>query len=117
MESISIIDGKHQSLSKNALPDILSTALGVTFDTNVGHDYIDDAEKRYEYYHTVEDKIPFDLDYFNQSHGKINIKLIYILVTCGIYHTAPSIQPAINSFQRYTPINVNINTNSFIVFI
>jgi archaellum biogenesis ATPase FlaH len=66
MESISIIDGKHQSLSKNALPDILSTALGVTFDTNVGHDYIDDAEKRYEYYHTVEDKIPFDLDYFNR---------------------------------------------------
>jgi len=66
MESISIIDGKHQSLSKNALPDILSTALGVTFDTNVGHDYIDDAEKRYEYYHTVEDKIEFDLDYLNR---------------------------------------------------
>ena len=66
MESISIIDGKHQSLSKNALPDILSKALGVTFDTNVGHDYIDDAEKRYEYYHTVEDKIPFDLDYLNR---------------------------------------------------
>ena len=66
MESISIIDGKHQSLSKNALPDILSKALGVTFDTNVGHDYIDDAEKRYEYYHTVEDKIEFDLDYFNR---------------------------------------------------
>jgi len=66
MESISIIDGKHQSLSKNALPDILSKALGVTFDTNVGHDYIDDAEKRYEYYHAVEDKIEFDLDYFNR---------------------------------------------------
>ena len=66
MQSITIIDGKHQTLTKNALPDILTKALGVTFDTNVGHDYIEDVEKRYEYYHTVEDKIPFDLDYLNK---------------------------------------------------
>ena len=66
MESITIIDGKHTTLTKNALPDILTKALGVTFDTNVGHDYIDDVDKRYEFYHTVEDKIPFDLDYLNR---------------------------------------------------
>jgi replicative DNA helicase len=66
MESITIIDGKHQSLTKNALPDILTKALGVTFDTNVGHDYIEDVEQRYEFYHTAEDKIPFDLDYLNK---------------------------------------------------
>jgi len=66
MESITIIDGKHQKLTKNALPDILQKALGVSFDTNVGHDYIDNVEERYEFYHEDEERIPFDLDYFNR---------------------------------------------------
>ena len=66
MESISIIDGKHESLTKNALPDILTKALGVGFDTNIGHDYIENVEKRYDFYHTEEQRIPFDLDYFNK---------------------------------------------------
>ena len=66
MESISIIDGKHESLSKNALPDILSKALAVTFDTNIGHDYIENVEERFDFYHAKEERIPFDLDYFNQ---------------------------------------------------
>ena len=66
MESISIIDGKHEKLTKNALPDLLQTALGVGFDNEVGHDYIEAAEDRYEFYHTIEDRIPFDLDYFNK---------------------------------------------------
>ena len=66
MESISIIDGKHESLTKGALPDLLSKALGVAFDTNVGHDYIDNFEDRYDFYHTEESRIPFDLEYFNK---------------------------------------------------
>jgi len=66
MESISIIDGKHKTLSKNSLPDLLSDALSVTFDASVGHDYINDADSRYEFYHRHEDRIPFDLDYFNE---------------------------------------------------
>lgn len=66
MESITIIDGKHQSLSKNALPDILQKALSVSFDTNVGHDYIENVDERYEFYHMQEERIPFDLDYFNR---------------------------------------------------
>ena len=66
MESISIIDGKHESLTKNALPDILTKALGVGFDTNIGHDYIENVDKRYDFYHTEEQRIPFDLDYFNK---------------------------------------------------
>ena len=66
MESISIIDGKHKTLTKNALPDLLSKALAVSFDTNVGHDYIENVEQRYEFYHEDEDRIPFDLDYFNK---------------------------------------------------
>jgi len=65
MESINIIEGKHNSLKKDALPKLLSDALGVTFDSSVGHDYINDAEKRFDFYHTVEDRIPFDLEYFN----------------------------------------------------
>ena len=66
MESISIIDGKHESLTKGALPDLLSKALGVAFDTNVGHDYIDNFEERFDFYHTEESRIPFDLEYFNK---------------------------------------------------
>lgn len=66
MESITIIDGKHEQLTKNALPDLLQKALGVAFDTNVGHDYIDNADDRYEFYHTEEDRTPFDLEYFNK---------------------------------------------------
>ena len=66
MESISIIDGKHETLTKNALPDILQKALGVAFDANVGHDYIENAEQRFEFYNKEEDRIPFDLEYFNR---------------------------------------------------
>jgi len=66
MESISIIDGKHQSLTKNALPDILTKALAVSFDTNIGHDYIENVEQRYDFYHEQEERIPFDLEYFNK---------------------------------------------------
>ena len=66
MESISIIDGKHETMTKNALPDLLTKALGVSFDNSVGHDYVDDFEQRYDFYHTEEDRIPFDLDYFNK---------------------------------------------------
>jgi len=65
MESISIIDGKHATLQKNAIPDVLSKALGITFDTNIGHDYIENVDSRYDFYHEQEERIPFDLDYFN----------------------------------------------------
>lgn len=66
MESISIIDGKHKDLTKNALPDLLQKALAVSFDTNIGHDYIENVDQRYDFYHEQEERIPFDLDYFNK---------------------------------------------------
>ena len=81
MEGISIIDGKHKTLTKNALPDILTQALGVTFDTNVGHDYLENVSERYDFYHTTEDKIPFDIDLLNEitkgglSNKSLNIAL------------------------------------------
>lgn len=65
MESISVIDGKHQKLTKNALPDILQSALAVSFDTNIGHDYLENVEERFDFYHQQEERIPFDLEYFN----------------------------------------------------
>ena len=66
MESITIIDGKHSTLTKNSLPSLLQDALAVTFDASVGHDYIEDVNQRYDFYHTEEDRIPFDLEYFNK---------------------------------------------------
>jgi len=79
MESISIIDGKHESLSKNALPDILQKALAVSFDTNIGHDYIENVDQRYDFYHEQEERIPFDLDYFNKiTKGGIPNKTLNI---------------------------------------
>jgi len=69
MEAISIIDGKDQTKGEGLIPEILSKALSVTFDTNVGHDYIGNSEQRYDYYHKTEDKIPFDLEMFNTITG------------------------------------------------
>jgi len=66
MESITIIDGKHDTLTKGALPDLLTQALGVAFDTNVGHDYLENAEQRFDFYHKIEDRMAFDLEYFNK---------------------------------------------------
>ena len=66
MESIKIADGSDERKSPDAIPTILSDALSVSFDNHIGHDYIDDYEERYESYHRVETKVPFDLDFFNK---------------------------------------------------
>jgi len=63
--SLEIMNGKGK-LTKGAIPSLLSDALGISFDPNVGHDYIEQATDRYDYYHRVEERIPFDLDYFNK---------------------------------------------------
>ena len=66
VEGISIIDGKDKNRGADAIPSILTDALAVGFDNRVGHDYLVDADSRFDYYHTVEEKIPFDLDFFNR---------------------------------------------------
>ena len=66
MDSIYIADGKDESKGRDAIPSILSDALAVSFDTHIGHDYLNDYEERYESYHRKEDKIEFDLEYFNK---------------------------------------------------
>ena len=65
LESIQILDGKSKTQEKGAIPKILADALGVGFDTNVGHDYIEDAASRFDFYHKKENRIPFDLEFMN----------------------------------------------------
>jgi archaellum biogenesis ATPase FlaH len=65
MESIQIIDGKDKNRTKTAIPDLLSKALSVSFDAHIGHDYAEDADKRFEFYHLKEKKIAFDIEYLN----------------------------------------------------
>ena len=66
MESIQLADGKDETKGRDAIPSILSDALAVSFDNHIGHDYLQDYEERYESYHRKEDKIPFDLEYFDK---------------------------------------------------
>jgi replicative DNA helicase len=66
MESIHIADGKDEKKSRDSIPSILQDALAVSFDTHIGHDYLEDYEERYESYHRKEEKIEFDLEYFNK---------------------------------------------------
>ena len=66
VEGISIIDGKDKNKTPDSIPSILTDALAVCFDNAVGHDYLADSESRYEFYHKVEERIPFDLDFFNK---------------------------------------------------
>ena len=66
MESIHIADGNDEKKNRDAIPNILSEALAVSFDNNIGHDYLQNYEERYEYYHKTEEKIPFDLEYFDK---------------------------------------------------
>ena len=66
VESISILDNPKSKSNKGVIPEILSDALAVSFDPHVGHDYLDDSDDRFDFYHRVEERIPFDLDYFNK---------------------------------------------------
>ena len=87
LESISIIDGqKKTEKDKGAIPAILSDALAVCFDPHIGHDYIEDAEERYDSYHRIEQRIPFDLEYFNKitSGGLPNKTLNVAMAGTGV---------------------------------
>jgi archaellum biogenesis ATPase FlaH len=79
MESINIIDGKSKDKGKGAIPQILSEALSVSFDTSIGHDFLSDWDHRYEFYHHKEEKIEFDLSYFNSiTRGGIPRKTLNV---------------------------------------
>jgi len=86
MDSINIIEGKHDTLDKNSLPDVLSDALGVNFDMRVGHDYVDDSDSRFDFYHRDEEHLPFDLEMFNKitKGGLVNKSLNVALAGTGV---------------------------------
>jgi replicative DNA helicase len=86
LSSIAIIDGRDKAKSEDGIPQLLQDALGVCFDNNVGHDYIQNAESRYEFYHRVESRVPFDLDYFNKitNGGMPNKTLNVCLAGTGV---------------------------------
>ena len=85
-KGIQIIDGKDKEQTPEALPDILADALGVSFDTHVGHDYLEQSSDRYDFYHRVEEKIPFDLEFFNRitKGGMPNKTLNIVLAGTGV---------------------------------
>lgn len=79
VQSIQIIDGKNEKLTSDAIPEILKDALAISFDNSVGHDYLEDSENRFDFYHRVEDKIPFDLEFFNKiTKGGLSNKTLNI---------------------------------------
>ena len=88
MRSIQILDNKNtkESLDKGSIPTILADALSVSFDHHVGHDFLDDAESRYDFYHKVEKRIPFDLDYLNRitKNGLPEKSLNIVLAGTGV---------------------------------
>ena len=86
LSSIAIIDGRDKARTEDGIPQLLQEALGVCFDNNVGHDYIDSSDQRFEFYHKIESRIPFDLDYFNRitNGGMPNKTLNVCLAGTGV---------------------------------
>ena len=81
LKSIQILDEKTGEISRGSIPKILSDALGVSFETSIGHDYLQDTDSRYEFYHRKEDRIPFDLEYFNRiTKGGLPRKTLNIIL-------------------------------------
>lgn len=86
MDSIKILDGKDTKNGKGAIPQMLSDALSVSFDDHIGHSYIEDSEQRYEFYHRVESKIPYNLEYFNKiTNGGLPRKTLNVILA-GCVH-------------------------------
>ncbi len=81
MDSIGILDGKDKLHTKDHLPELLKNALSVSFDSHIGHDFLDDYDKRYDFYHRIEEKIPFDLELMNKiTNGGLSKKSLNIIL-------------------------------------
>ena len=81
MQSIQIMDDKTGKMSKGAIPQLLSDALAVSFDTSIGHDFVEDSQSRYEFYHRKEERLPFDIDFLNKiTRGGLPRKTLNILL-------------------------------------
>lgn len=85
-KAIMIIDGKDKEMDKGSIPKLLSDSLGISFDTHIGHDYLDDFEDRYEFYHRKEERLPFDIDMLNKitKGGLPKKSLTVLLASTGV---------------------------------
>ena len=86
IDAYDIVEGKNKTLSEDAIPSLLSDALAVSFDSSIGHDYLENYLERYDFYHRVEEKIPFDLDLLNKiTKGGLSKKTLnVILASTGV---------------------------------
>jgi replicative DNA helicase len=84
-KAIIILDGKDKEMDKGSIPKLISDSLGISFDTHIGHDYLADAEERYDFYHRKEERIPFDVDILNKitKGGLPRKSLTILLATTG----------------------------------
>ena len=81
MNSIAILDGNDKKNDKGTIPELLSDALGVSFDPNIGHDFLENSNERYDFYHRVEERVPFDLEYLNKiTKGGLPKKSLNIIL-------------------------------------
>lgn len=85
-KAIMIIDGKDKEMDKGSIPKLLSDSLGISFDTHIGHDYLDDFEDRYEFYHRTEERLPFDIEMLNKitKGGLPKKSLTVLLASTGV---------------------------------
>lgn len=108
LNSIKIIDGRDKNHQQDAIPSILSDALAISFDTHVGHDYIDDAAARFDYYHRVEEKLPFDLEMFNKiTKGGLSKKTLNI-VLAGCVHPETKIRIRMRKISMWVEKEIDI---------
>ena len=101
-KSILILDGKEKDMDKGAIPKLLSDSLGISFDTHIGHDYLEDFEQRYEFYHRKEERIPFDVDILNKitKGGLPRKSLTLLLATTGGGKSLVKCHMAASSFMH-----------------
>lgn len=106
MRSISILEGKEKKLDKHAIPTILSEALGVCFDSRIGHDYFDQAEEQWDYYHNVENKVPYNIEIMNKITKGGNTRKTLSVVMAGI--NVGKTTWLINMAQNYLDQGLNV---------
>lgn len=98
---IKIIDGEDPEFTPSALPTLLSDALSVCFDTNIGHDFYENADERYDHYHREEERLPFDIDYFNKITDNGLPKKTLTCLLAGCVHPDTKVKIRIRKLEEY----------------
>ena len=111
MQSIKIADGGDKKISRDAIPSILQEALAVSFDEHIGHDYIEQATDRYEFYHRKEEKVPFDLEKLTSlpkvvSLTRLSMSLLLERASASLYSCAIALVPHSQKGTTYSILHV-----------